>query len=873
MWFRRKTSEAQLNAELRYHFESLVRDSIAAGIPPEEARRRAQLEFGGVEQIKEECRDVRGRWLEDLGKDLNYTLRTLRRSPGFLVVSVMSLALGIGANTAIFSLINAVMLRPLPVQEPERLVQITRLMPNGKPGVVSYPLFQYFRDNLKSISGAASELSGEPAVLMDGAEEVVSAEFVSGAHFPVLGMEAAAGRLLEPGDDAISPASPAAVISYRYWQRRFGLNPAAIGKTFAVRDIVFTIVGVTPPRYQGTRPGRDPDITLPLTMMLSDMQRREASFNTLSMLGRLAPGVTVPRANAELQVLWRSFVQAQAARASEKNRPGILRQRTAVLSGSDGFNRLRNSYSEPLLVLMGMVALVLLLACANLSGLLLARAASRQREISIRLAMGAGGGRLMRQFLAESLVLAVLGGSAGLLLSYWFSGGLVAMLANGETLLLSTAPDWRVLAFTGAVSLLACLLAGLAPGWHALRANLNPALKQVRAGGHQRLGRALVVAQLSISMVLLVGAALFVGTLVKLYGVDRGLRTDGVLTFSVRSSERYAQARSWAAQTAVLDRLAALPGVESASAAQVVPIAGGLWDRTVQVEGYIFRSDESEAVGFNAIAPKYFATVGTPLLSGREFDERDTNAASKVAIVNQSFARYFFGAGSPLGRQVTSVRVTYEIVGVVKDAKYQDLRQDVMKTMYIPWMQREGEQPSSYTFLVRVAAGNPMRLAPALEKLVREADPSLRLRTTQTYSAVVDRSIVTERIMATLGGFFGLLALLVACLGIFGVMAFQVSRRINEIGLRMALGASRSGIVALVLRDVAVMLVAGSLIGAAAALTLTGLAGKMLFGITPAQPAVFALPAVVLAVAALAAGWLPARRASRVDPMVALRHE
>jgi predicted permease len=888
MWFRKKradrpggqthlTSEARLNAELRYHFERLVRESIAAGIEPGEARRRAQLEFGGVEQIKEECRDVRGRWLEDLGKDLRYTTRTLRRSPGFVVVSVLSLALGIGANTAIFSLINAVMLRSLPVQKPERLVQISRLRENGKPGVVSYPLFQYFQDNLKSISGAAVEMSADPAIMMDGAEEVVTAELVSGDHYGVLGMEPAAGRLLEPADDAISPAAPAAVISYRYWQRRFGLNSAAIGKTFALRDNVFTIVGVTPLRYQGTRPGSDPDITLPLSMMLSDSARREDALNMLSMMARLKPGVTIQQADAELQVLWQSFLHRRAAAVQEKNRPGFLRQRAGVLSGSDGFNPLRNRYSEPLLVLMGIVALVLLLACANLSGLLLARAAARQREISIRLAMGAGGGRLMRQFLAESLVLAILGGSAGLLLAYWFSGGLVAMLANGDTLLLSTAPDWRVLAFTGAISLLACVLAGLAPGWHALRANLNPALKQVRSGGRgapgARLGKALVVAQLSISMVLLVGATLFVGTLVKLYSVDRGLRTDGVLMFGVRSRERYPQARSWAAQTAVLDRLAALPGVTSASAAQVVPIAGGLWDRTVQVEGYIFRSDESEAVGFNAIGPKYFATVGTPLLSGREFEERDTNAARKVAIVNESFARYFFGARSPLGRQVTSVKVPYEIVGVVRDAKYQNLRQDVMKTMYIPWMQREGEQPSSYTFLVRVEAGNPMRLAPALEKLVREADPGLRLRTTQTYSAVVDRSIVTERIMATLGGFFGLLALIVACLGVFGVMAFQVSRRINEIGLRMALGARRSGIVALVLREVAVMLAAGSLIGAAAALTLTGLAGKMLFGITPAQPAVFALSAAVLGVAALAAGWLPARRASRVDPMVALRHE
>src|SRR5260370_9422823 len=305
MWFGSKTSETQLNAELRYHFEKLVGDFVAAGIPPEEARRRARLEFGGVEQIKEQCRDVRGRWLEDLAKDLRYTARMLRRSPGFLAVSVLSLALGIVANTTIFSLINAGILRPLPVQEPKRLVQITRLTPDGKPGVISYPLFQYFRDNLKSISTSAVEMSSTPAILLDGAEEVVDAEMVSGAHYSLLGLEPAAGRLPDATDDVIAPPCPAAVIGYRYWQRRFGLNPAAIGKTFTLQNNVVTIVCVTPPRYPGTRPGRDPDITLPLYMM-SENSRREAGLNMLSMMGRLAPGVTLPQANPHLQVLCQS---------------------------------------------------------------------------------------------------------------------------------------------------------------------------------------------------------------------------------------------------------------------------------------------------------------------------------------------------------------------------------------------------------------------------------------------------------------------------------------------------------------------------------------------------------------------------------------
>jgi predicted permease len=778
----------------------------------------------------------------------------------------------VGANTAIFSLINAIMLRALPVKDPSSLVHLARLTPNGRPGVLSYPHFLYFRDNMQSISGVAAEQSRDATIVIDGIEEQVAGELVSGDHYSVLGMEPVAGRLLAPSDDTTTGEAPAAVISYRYWQRRFGGSATAIGKTFAIRERVFTIVGVTPPRYQGTRLGRDPEITVPLAMMMSEEQRGEATSNTLAVMGRLKPGVTVAEANAEFQVLWQSSLKAQAAQASGKDRVGILDQRAAILPASDGFNALRYNFSEPLMVLMAIVAMVLLLACANLSGLLLARAAARQREISIRLAIGASAGRLMRQFLAEGLVLAVLGGGLGLLLAYWFSGTLVQMMANGSTLVLSYSPDWRVLAFTGVVSLVACIIAGAAPGLHALRVNLNPGLKQVR-NGHPRLGKAFVVAQLSISMVLLVGATLFVGSLVKLYSVDRGLQTDGVLLFGVGSNTRYAQARSWAVQTDILERLRNVPGVASASAAQVIPIGGGLWTRGIQVEGYTFRPDEKEDTGFNVIAPKYFETLGTPLLEGREFNARDTNTATKVAVVNESFAKYFFAGRSPLGRRVTSVEVTYEIVGVVKDARYQSLRDGVMKTMYIPWTQREGDQPANYSFLARVASGDPLRLTTVTERMLREADPALRLRTPRTYSEVIDRSVVRERMLATVAGFFGILAVIVAALGIFGVIAFQVSRRVSELGLRLALGASRSGIVVLILREVVGMVVIGSVIGGVMSLTVTGIAGKMLFGLTPTQPVVFVVAACVLSAAALAAGWLPARRAALVDPMVALRHD
>jgi predicted permease len=431
-----------------------------------------------------------------------------------------------------------------------------------------------------------------------------------------------------------------------------------------------------------------------------------------------------------------------------------------------------------------------------------------------------------------------------------------------------------VFIFTAVIALLACVVAGLAPALHAVRFNVNPALKEARVQGHRWLGKSLVVAQLAISMILIVGATLFLGTLVNLYSVERGFETDGVIVLSVRSSRPYEAARGFAVQGAILERLKSVPGIRSASAAQVLPIGGGLWTRGVQIEGYTFRADESDSVGFNVIAPDYFATLGTPLILGREFDDRDSGTSRNVAIVNESFARYFFGsAPAAIGQRVTSVDVTYEIVGVVRDAKYQSLRQPIMKTMYISWLQRDGDQPTRYNYLARVDMDDPMRLTASLERLVREVDPSLHVRTTLTYGTLIGRSIVTERIMATLGGFFGVLALIVAAIGLFGLLAFQVSRRTSELGVRMALGATRRAMISLVLRDVAGMVVVGVLIGTAAALTLTGLARSMLFGLTPTAPAAFVIAGFTLGLTALLAGWLPARRASRVDPLVALRHE
>jgi putative ABC transport system permease protein len=869
-----RPQDPRVHDELRYHRDRLIEDYMAAGMDRASAERRAFLEFGNVAGLEEAVRDARGRWLADLGADLRYAARMLRRSRGFAAVAVLSLGLGIGANAAIFSVINAVMLRHLPVAEPERLILVARLRNDGGPLFLPFRLFEELRDKLRSVSGVTALATAQQTAIVDGDDDLVQIDMVSGSYFDVLGVRPVLGRLLSPPDDVIASAEPAAVISDRFWRRRFGASPAAIGKAVTIRNRVFTIVGVTPASFQSIRPDRTPDVTVPLRTMLTDEQRSSVDNNMLMVLARLKPEATISQANAEVETLYGAFLQEQAAESREKDRPEVLKQRMAAIAAPDGFNPLRYEYRRSLLILMGSVGLVLLLACVNLSGLLLSRAAARQREIAIRLAIGAGRGRLVRQFLAESLLLAALGAALGLLMAGWMAPRLFDLFLNGRDAALSVAPDWHVVAFTAGVAVMACVLAGLAPALHAVRGGVTTALKEVRARGAGRLGKALVVAQLGISMVLLVGAALFIGTLVKLQTVERGFDTRGVLIVNVRSAQAYPPARIPAVKDALLERLRAIPGVQSAAATQVLPVGGGLWDRNVQVEGYRFRDGESDAVWFNAIAPDYFATIGTPLLSGRDFDTRDTAASPRVAIVNDSFARYFFRDDRVLGRHVISVGVTYEIVGVVRDAKYQNLRDPVMKTMYIPWTQREGNvQPTSFAYVVRVSAGDPRRLIPDLERVVRGADPALRIRTARPYAAVIDESLGAERTMATLGGMFGGLAMLVAALGMFGLLAFQVARRTNEIGVRLALGAGRRSVILLVLRDVAFMVACGVALGSAAAAATTGLTQTLLFDLTPTDPAMFALAAATLAMTALLAAWLPARRAANIDPLVALRHE
>jgi predicted permease len=857
--------------ELQLHREALIAELMAEGLDRPAAERRAFLEFGNVLALEEASRDVRGRHLADLTSDVRYALRTLRRHPGFAAVAILSLALAVGANAAVFSLINAVLLRPLPVHDPGRLAQITRLTPDGRPAHVSYPLFEHLRDHIPSITGAFAHGTSSEFIVVAGEPELVEADLVSGAYFDLLGLQPQRGRLLTPGDDTVS-AAPAAVISDEYWARRFGRAPSVIGSAFTLRDQVFAIVGVMPASFRSVRVGRAPDLVVPLAHMLRDEQRREATNNVFGLVARLKPGASIAQATAEADALWQPFIARAAADVPGGLRDEVLSRRVGAVPAAGGINAFRHELSEPLLMLMAIAAAILLLASVNLSGLLVARAAARTREVSIRLAIGAGRGRLLRQFLTESAVLAACAGVAGMAFAAWFSSALAALFINGRELHLPVGPDWRVLIFTAAITFGAAGLAGLVPAVQALRATLRPPSTHVGVGRRGRLGRVLVSAQVAISMALLVGAGLFVGSLVNLYGADRGFDGRDVLVVSLRTTGPIADDRARAVSAGLLERLKTLPGVRAASAAQLVPVSGNFWNRGIEFpDGPHGASEASTA--FNAVAPGYFASLRTPIVQGRDFDARDTATSPPVAIVNQRFARHFFGGEPAIGRRVRSLEVFYEIVGVAGDAAYEDLRGGVERTMYIPWTQRGDDQPATYRYLVQAADGEPMRMMAAAERAVREADPALRVREMVPYSTIIDRSVPAERILATLGGVFGVLALIVAGSGIFGLLAWQVARRTNELGLRMVLGATRRSMVGLVTRDVVWMLVPGLVSGALAAGMLTDFARGMLFGLTPTDARVYGAAALLLALAALVAAWIPARRAAAVDPLTALRHE
>ena len=887
--WKRGQLDRDLDEEMRLHIEMRAGEASGIGSPPDEARRKARIAFGNATLWREVCREAWG-WssIERLLQDLRYAARILRNAPGFTTVAVLSLALGIGANTAIFSLIDTVLLRMLPVHEPERLFFVENVGARGGGGSPPYPCFEEFRDRNHYFSALSAFTADNMRIAVDGRPEEIMGQFASGNYFATLGVKAWIGRTFGPTDDSTigkgGPDGPLAVISYEYWQRRFGMSPAVLGKVIQVNNTPVTIVGVTPPDFFGLQPGMPVDLTVPIMLADAEMLREKGSW-WFNAAGRLKAGASAAPARAELDGIFQAFMNQPSESGRFSGSDEMRRDyfdHIELTPAARGLDRLRRQFSKPLLVLMAFVGLVLLIACANVANLLLARTSARGREFAVRLALGAGRARLMRQVLTESLLLVGLGGLLGLLFANWAGQMLVAYFATGQNhIALDLHFDLRVMGFTAGISLLTGLLFGLAPALRSTRVDPGPALKEQGrglAGGRPRLSlsKLLVVSQVALSLVLLIGAGLFVRSLRNLKNLDAGFRPDGVLTMRVKPNEAvYTAARRPILWSEVLDRASRVPGVRSASLSVLSPLSGRERGVLIEVPGYVQGSQRDTAVSLNQVTPGYFETMGIPVLLGRAFTAGDVQAAPRVALLNETAARFYFGGRNPVGvsvrfpfRKNTSA---YQIIGVVKDSRHNSLREDVPRLIYLPVFQAL-DSLASLTLAIR-GAGDATALAAAVSAQIRSAGPDILITDVITLARQVDQTLLEERLVSTLAGFFGMLALLLASIGLYGTMSYSVLRRTNEIGIRMALGASRTGVVWLVLRDTLLMIAAGMAIGIPAAIGGARYIQSQLFGLQPADAITLVFASLLLTAVAVLAGYLPAHRAARVDPMAALHYE
>jgi predicted permease len=913
--FRRSKPVDDLAEEIRSHLRMEEQENLESGMPPEEAHYAALRRFGNVTLAQERSREMWG-WnsVETLWQDLRFGLRQLRRNPGLVSVIVLSLALGIGANTAIFSLIDAVMLQTLPVKQPGQLVLLDWAA-QGWPGFInslrgnmdedksgrttstsfSYPVFEQMRTLNSVFSGACGFADpGRLNVGVNGLAGMAEGELVSGDYFSTLRVEPILGRAFTREDDR-PQANPVAVISFGYWERRFGQDTRAIGKSITVNGVPFTLLGVTPPEFFGVQPGRSVDIYLPLVSLPQVepawLQPGKSKFADGSdwwvlIMGRLKPGVTEEQARAGLDVILRQNVTADAG-ASLKA-PAI--PHIELSPASKGLNYLRQRFSQPLYILMAVVGLVLLIACANVANLLLARATTRQRELAVRLALGAGRQRLVRQLLTESVLLAALGGIAGLLLAFWASQLLVVLISGDQPMYLHVSPDGRVLGFTILVSLLTGVLFGLAPALRSTRVDLTPALKEGAKSGwgkthrfanlHMGLGKALVVSQIALSLLLLVGAGLFVRTLENLENIRTGFNARNLLLLGLDPTQAgYKGERLESFYETLHEHLRAVPGVRNVSLSEQTLISGSASSRSASVPGYTPQSGEANPNGtvsvyINGIGDGFFETMGIPILLGRTLNPHDIASSSHVAVVNEVFARKYLGKANPLGQHfkwdpASSKEV--EIVGVAQNAKYTDLRQEVPPTVYTPYTESL-EDLGAMNFEVRTS-GNPKDWTTAVRDAVQGIDKGVPLLFVKTQTERIDQTLLQQRLFAKLTGFFSLLALVLACIGLYGVISYMVVQRTHEIGIRMALGAERDDVVKMVIGNGIKMTLIGVGFGIVGALALTRFWSSLLFGVRPTDPGTFVAVALILVGLALFACYLPARRATKVEPMVALRYE
>ena len=901
--FRRGAVERELDEELRFHIEQQVEKHVRAGLTHEEAVRRTRLEFGGLGRVKEDCRESRGiTFLETMGQDIRYALRLSSRNPGFTTVVVLTLALGIGANTAIFSLINAALLKMLPVRDPEHLVQFNIEVPGmGINDVLPYPAFKHFRDESDAFAGVFA-FAGIRNMNFEvgGQGGTANGQVVSGEYFSTLGVKAMLGRTISPQDDKVAGDSAVAVISYDYWRSRFAGDPGVVGKAVVLNNYPFTVIGVTPPEFFGLQPGERIDVSVPITMIAQVRPGYAATGtqydvlrcpfrNWMRVMGRLGPGVTNEVAIAHTDPAFRKAVSegAEGLAGSPLNSPisqqAYRQAKLQFTSGGQGLAALRERFSRPLTILMAAVGLLLLITCANVAGLLLARANARQHEIAARLMLGAGRLRLIRQLITEGVFLALCGGALGMVLAYSASGSLLALLSHGRSpVFLSVRPDIRVLGFTLLVSVVTALLFGMIPAWRAARVELLPELKQsTRSSGRgvarSRLGRALVVLQVAVSLMLMIGAGLLVRSLRNLKDFYPGFNKDNLLLVSINPGTiGYKEPRTNALYRTLIDRIDGLPGVRGISFSMDAPLSGGSSFIVPTVDGYRPPSGrESTRAGLNIVGPRYFKTLETPIYLGRDFTSADDGGAPKVAIIDESLAHFYYGDTNPIGRRISvpgwvGDTSWFAIAGVVADAKNHDLREPPMPMLYLPVYQ--SSVPSGVTFEIRTEK-DPAVATTAVLRAIAEADRRLPVFGVRTLDEQLDDSLVEERLVASLSGMFGLLAVTLACVGLYGLMAYAVNRRINEIGVRMALGARREQIAGMILAESLLLVIAGLAIGIPSALGAARLIRSELYGLNPSDPMNMLIAVAVMVGVSALAGYLPARRAMRIDPMVALRHE
>ncbi len=827
--------------------------------------------------------------------DLRFTIRSLRKAPVFVAVAVLSLALGIGATTAIFSLLYQVLLRSLPVQDPEALVIFHsdgplpgRARSDNSETVFSYPMFGDLRARAASFSGVIARTSMSAGFSAGQQTERIQAELVSGNFFDTLGLQPATGRLLHASDEGEPGESPVVVLSYAFWQDHFGGRDVASQKIL-INSHPMLIAGVAPANFRGMMSGQSPDLYLPLNMLPTLDEQSGEGFKSpdsywLTIFGRLKPGLTAQQAVAASQPVFRSILQEEepAMKMHGKTRDQFLARRLELRPAAQGLNQLSQQWQKPLVVLMAMVGLLLLIGCANIANLLIARATTRQREIAIRLAIGATRGSLVRQLLTESLLVALAGGLLGLALSTILTEGLLRLLPPDETGgWLKPTIDMHVLLFSIAVSTVTGLLCGIIPAWQATRPDMAPSLKEQSTSSsvsrtHAAFRKFLVVAQISLSLLLLIGAGLLARSFVNLATHNPGFRSENLLTFSLDPVlSGYSPDRATDFYRQLTGRLQTAPGVQAVASALFAPFANNDARTNVSVEGHPYREDEDTDCSLDGISPGYFRTLGLPLLAGREFTPADNHDAPKVAVVNEAFAKYFFGSVSPIGRRMAmgggnDIKLNMEIVGLVHDSQWSNLRDKPQRFYYVPYDQ----VPSSgrMTYFLRTALA-PEQMGSAARAFVQQLDPAVAVFDMKTMQVRIDNTIYTDRLIATLAGAFGVLATLLAAIGLYGVIAFMVTRRTTEIGIRMALGAVEGDVLRMVMREVALLIGAGILIGIPAAFALGGLVESQLFGLKAADPWVFIGGALLLALIALAAGWIPARRAMRISPIQALKYE